>query len=62
MAKKRARNIFIFIALLWDTGWKVAAIRKALQKRQFRWIGPLALVNSLGLLPMLYLRAWAGRD
>jgi hypothetical protein len=41
--------------ILWDLGWKVVAIRRAIQRREYWWIAPLAAVNSVGLLPMLYL-------
>lgn len=39
----------------WDTAWKVVAIRRAIKCHQYRWIAPLILVNSVGLLPILYL-------
>ena len=41
--------------LIWDLGWKIAAIRRAVERREYWWIAPLAVVNSVGLLPMLYL-------
>ena len=56
------KRLPIGIALLWDTTWKAMAIRRAIQNRQYRWIAPLALVNSVGILPMLYLAKWGRSD
>jgi hypothetical protein len=56
MVKRSLRNGLILIALLWDTGWKLAAARRAIGRRQFKWIAPLLFVNSLGILPILYLQ------
>ena len=55
---KRNRLPLVVLAA-WDTGWKIAAIRKAIKNRQYRWIAPLVIVNSVGIFPMLYLRHWA---
>jgi len=52
--KRRARPVGIGV-LIWDLGGKLAAIRRAVQRREYWWIAPLAIVNSVGLLPMLYL-------
>jgi hypothetical protein len=39
----------------WDTAWKAVAIRRALKNGHRAWVPVLALVNSAGLLPMLFL-------
>jgi hypothetical protein len=58
MVKKRAKYLGIVLGA-WDTAWKVVAIRRAVKNRQWRWVLPLATVNSVGILPMLYLARWA---
>jgi len=50
------------VIFLWDAAWKILAVRRAVQNRQYRWIAPLILVNSVGILPMLYLAKWASRE
>ena len=56
--KQGARYLGILLGA-WDTAWKVVAIHRAVTNRQWRWIVPLATVNSAGILPMLYLSHWA---
>lgn len=54
------RKRWIGLTLMaWDTAWKAAAIHRAWKNGQRRWILPLAVVNSMGLLPMLYLFRWS---
>jgi len=52
--KRRTKFVGIAIAV-WDVAWKIAAIRQAVERREYWWIAPLAVINSVGLLPMLYL-------
>ncbi len=58
MVKKGAKYLGIVIGA-WDTIWKIVAIRRAMRNHQWRWLLPLATVNSVGILPMLYLSHWA---
>jgi hypothetical protein len=55
MARKKVPTAAIIAGVAWDGAWKFLAIRRAIKLRQFRWIAPLLVVNSVGLLPMLYL-------
>jgi|GEM_PF-3132119 len=57
MSKKRIGTAIF----LWDTAWKAVAIVTAIRNRQYRWIGPLLLVNSVGIFPLVYLLRFAGR-
>jgi hypothetical protein len=41
--------------LVWDTAWKLLAIRRAVRLKHYRMIPVLALANTAGLLPMGYL-------
>jgi hypothetical protein len=54
---RRRRLLLLLIA--WDLAWRVIAVRRALKNRQHRWVLPLAIVNSGGIFPMLYLSRWA---
>ncbi|MFA6005695.1 MAG: DUF5652 family protein [Patescibacteria group bacterium] len=49
------RIVFILIAL-WDLIWKGMALWKAAQNKQRNWFILLLLVNSLGIVPILYIR------
>jgi len=57
--KKRPVKLLGVVLGAWDTAWKAIAIRRAVKNRQWRWVLPLATVNSVGILPMLYLARWA---
>lgn len=61
MKRKRPPLELLVPLMLWDTAWKGAAIIAAIRNRQWRWIGPLAAVNSAGLLPMIYLWKFRAR-
>lgn len=62
MDRKRPRIAVIVAAALWDTAWKFVAVRRAIRVRQFGWIAPLLVVNSVGLLPMVYLWKLSKRE
>lgn len=62
MGKKQVRVAMIVAGVMWDGGWKFLAIRRAIRLRQFRWIPPLLVINSVGLLPMLYLWKLSKRE
>lgn len=51
----KGRGILIAALVAWDTSWKAVAIRRAIKNGQRAWVPVLAMVNSAGLLPMLYL-------
>lgn len=51
----RKSGLLIALATAWDLGWKAAATFKAVQRRDFKWVPLLVSVNSVGLLPMVYL-------
>ena len=41
--------------LIWTTPWKIAAMWKAAQKKQFYWFIALFLINTLAILEILYI-------
>jgi hypothetical protein len=60
MSSKRKPPKAILPVMIWDTVWKLVAIRRAYQLRQYKMIPVLALANSAGIVPMLYL--WKQRE
>jgi hypothetical protein len=51
----KRNGTLITIAAVWDSAWKIAAIYKAARRGDWKWLGPLTVVNSVGLLPMAYI-------
>ncbi len=47
---------FIFIILIWDLIWKGIALWKAGKNKQRNWFIALLVINTIGLLPIIYLR------
>lgn len=45
---------------VWDTAWKAIAIMVATRNRQMKWVPVLTIVNSAGILPMVYLWKFSG--
>lgn len=45
----------LVIILLWSLTWKLLALWKSAQKRHVLWFIILALVNTVGILPILYI-------
>lgn len=46
----------LIVLLLWELVWKGIALWYASRNRQKKWFVILLIVNSLGLLPVIYLR------
>ena len=46
---------FIIFFVLWEVIWKLLAMWRAAQNRQPGWFICLALINTMGILPILYL-------
>jgi hypothetical protein len=51
----KRNGTLITIAAIWDSAWKIAAMYKAVRRGDWKWLGPLTVVNSVGLLPMAYI-------
>ena len=45
----------IIIVFIWNIIWKLPALYIAARKRQILWFVVLALVNTMGILEILYL-------
>jgi hypothetical protein len=56
MSEKRRRpSKVIWPVLIWDTVWKLLAIRRAVQLKKYRWIPVLAAASTGGLVPIVFL-------
>jgi len=45
----------IFILLIWDTTWKLIGLWKAARNRHLGWFILIALLNTMGILPIIYI-------
>ena len=59
MASKRKPPKALLPVMVWDTAWKLVAIRRAYQLRHFKMIPVLALANTAGIMPITYI--WKNR-
>lgn len=41
--------------LIWDTAWKMVAIRRAVRLKKYRWIPVLLGTSSAGMIPIYFL-------
>jgi len=55
-----AGPVLLWILLIWSFAWKGLALWKATGKRQLVWFVILLLVNTLGILEIVYL-FWLAR-
>jgi len=46
-----------FLAL-WDLAWKGVALWRAAKRKEMWWFVALLIVNSMGILPIVYLLVW----
>jgi len=50
-------NSYIFIILgIWEAVWKGLALWKASQNRQRNWFIAILVINTIGILPIIYLK------
>jgi hypothetical protein len=46
--------LFIFI-LIWDSVWKLIGLWKSARNNQIVWFICIAIINTLGILPIVYI-------
>jgi len=46
---------FIILLILWEVVWKLLAMWRAAQNNQPGWFICLAFINTMGILPIIYL-------
>lgn len=45
----------IFLLILWDGIWKMLGMWRAAQNKQLGWFIFIAILNTAGILPIIYL-------
>ena len=48
----------VILAVLWDGTWKLIALWKSARHGQLAWYICLAIFNTLGILPIVYILAF----
>lgn len=46
---------FLMIAILWEATWKIIAMWKAARNNHLAWFICIALINTVGVLPIVYI-------
>lgn len=46
--------LWIWIAILWEIVWKIIGLRKAIHYKDSKWFWMILLLNTVGILPMIY--------
>lgn len=46
---------FVIILFLWDVIWKSIALWKAARNNQLYWFIAVAILNTVGILPIIYI-------
>lgn len=52
-------TVFV-IAILWELIWKGLALWKSARSGQTKWFIAILIINSLGILPIIYLAFFQG--
>jgi len=47
--------IFLVIVAIWDSIWKLIALWKSARKNQLAWFICIAIFNTVGILPIIYI-------
>lgn len=56
IASQLGINIWILIIILvWEAIWKLIALWKSARNKHLVWFIVIALVNSIGIIPILYI-------
>ena len=45
----------LLLVLIWDSVWKLIALWKAARNKELAWFICIAVINTLGILPIIYL-------
>jgi len=54
--------VILSILAVWELIWKGFALWRASQKKQWIWFIAILVINSVGLIPIIYLIATNGAD
>lgn len=47
--------VVIVLLMLWDAVWKVVALWKSARNNHLAWFIVIAIINSVGILPIIYI-------
>jgi predicted permease len=47
--------VVIILLVIWDLAWKMVAMWKAATKKQMGWFICLGVLNTVGILPIIYI-------
>jgi Family of unknown function (DUF5652) len=47
--------VIIIVAAIWDAVWKLIALWKSARNNELAWFICLAIFNTVGILPILYI-------
>lgn len=53
--------ILVYAMLAWELAWKGLALWKAANRKETYWFAAILVINSVGLLPILYLFIFSDR-
>ncbi len=51
-----ATLIFLIFLIIWDLTWKGIALWKSGKNNQLRWFVAIFILNTVGILPIIYLK------
>ena len=54
--------VIIGLVALWDLVWRGIGMWHAARNGQHNWFVALLLVNSIGILPILYIKLWQHKN
>lgn len=57
-----AQLTIIIILALWELFWKAMALWRAAHRNQTYWFGALLVLNTAGILPIIYILMTTARD
>jgi hypothetical protein len=52
----RMNSYILIIIGIWDLTWKGLALWKASQNKQQNWFVAILIINTIGILPIVYLK------
>ena len=55
MTRGMRRRPLLLALTLWDLAWRVAAIRIALRRHDYKWAIALGVISSGGIVPIAYI-------
>ena len=62
LATRQALWWLVFPLVIWDLFWRGKALWRSARRRQLKWFIALLLVNSMGILPIVYLTFFQGKE